>query len=470
MMTKNNDKNLRLLISIGLICLLYSACYSYIEEKFDKFSVMLAFTGLLCVVICFLYKMNDLFCLIKSFSFKKNIIVCLVSVLFVVVYIQFNYLGVKYDRSWDLTKGKQHTLSKNTSQYIKQLKQDVSITAFYVGIPPKYLEDLLSEYEKRSDKKVSTEIIDPIVEIGYAAKFGNVISGKENKLIVQSLKERRDIDFTERPLTEEQVTNSIIRVTRSVRNVYFLVGHGEYNISNKEDNGLTIFKELLGTNNIISHKLFLGSDGKIPEDCDVLVIAGSHDFLEEKEVEEVRDYLKRGGDALLMTENVLVTTPDKPLSEEELKKNPSLNNILNDWGLNVGDDVVVDLSSHAGSDVGSPATKRYMRHEAITKELGYTFFVRPRSISVIKYRRPTIKLAPIVVTESDENSWAEKDRTLNIKFDETIDTPGPIALGFVAWEGRDEEKSTDTRLILFTDADFLTNAFIRQYSNARLGL
>lgn len=470
MTTKKNNKNLQMLFSIGLICLFYAACYSYIEDKFDQFSMLSAFTGLLCVAICLLYKIKDLLCVIKSFRFKKNIIVFLVSVLFVVFYIQINYLGLKYDRSWDLTKAKQHTLSKNTIQYINQLKQDVSITAFYVGIPPKYLEDLLSEYEKRSDKNVSTEIIDPIVDIGYAAKFGNVISGKENKLIVQSLKERRDIDFTERPLNEEQVTNAIIRVTRSVRNVYFLEGHGEYNIFDKGENGLNVFNELLGVNNIISHKLFLGSDGKIPEDCDVLVITGPHDFLEEKEVEAVRGYLSKGGDALLMIENVLVTTPDKPLSEEELKKNPSLNNILNDWGLNTGDDVVVDLSSHAGGDVGSPATKRYMKHEAITKGLGYVFFVRPRSISVIKYRRPTIKLAPIVVTESDENSWAEKDRTLKIKFDETIDTPGPIALGFVAWEGRGEEKATDTRLIVFTDADFITNTFIGQYSNAELGL
>lgn len=470
MRLQNKKQNLPVLLATGLVCLIYAACYSYIEDKIDKFFMLAVFSGTLCLLVLFIYKVKYLFYLIKSFRFKKNATVFIISFLFVIVYIQVNYLAVKYDHSWDLTKGKQHTLTKETVNYLKQLKQDVSITAFYVGIAPKYLEDLLTEYEKRSNGKVSTEIIDPIVEIGYAAKFGNVISGKENKLIVQSLKERRDVDFTERLLNEEQVTNTIIRVTRSVRNIYFLEGHGEYNIADQGDNGLKTFKELLEANNIVSHKLFLGSDNDIPEDCDVLVVAGPHDFLSAKEVEIIRDYLKRGGDALLMAENVLMTTPDKPLSDDELNKNPNLNDILQDWGLRVGNDVVVDLSSHAGSDVGSPATKRYMKHEAITKGLGYAFFVRPRSISVSKFRRPTIKLAPIVLSESTENSWAEKDRTLKIKFDENIDTPGPIAFSFVAWEARGEQKSSDTRLIVFTDVDFISNAFINQYSNANLGL
>ena len=31
-------------------------------------------------------------------------------------------------------------------------------------------------------------------------------------------------------------------------------------------------------------------------------------------------------------------------------------------------------------------------------------------------------------------------------------------------------KSSDTRIIVFTDADFLTNVYINQYSNAQMGL
>jgi hypothetical protein len=37
-------------------------------------------------------------------------------------------------------------------------------------------------------------------------------------------------------------------------------------------------------------------------------------------------------------------------------------------------------------------------------------------------------------------------------------------------EDPQDKKSSDTRLIVFTDADFLSNVYINQYSNAQMGL
>ncbi|MCJ8274862.1 MAG: hypothetical protein MJK04_36355, partial [Psychrosphaera sp.] len=98
------------------------------------------------------------------------------------------------------------------------------------------------------------------------------------------------------------------------------------------------------------------------------------------------------------------------------------------------------------------------------------FYVRPRSIKVMPDRRPSIKLASIVSTVSKEKSWAETDRTLKIQFDKGVDTPGPVPLSFVIFEPKTTAESSDTRIIVFTDADFLTNVYIQQYSNAQMGL
>ena len=111
-----------------------------------------------------------------------------------------------------------------------------------------------------------------------------------------------------------------------------------------------------------------------------------------------------------------------------------------------------------------------MRHKAITAGLDYTFYVRPRSIAVLEERRATIKLAPIVLTASKEKSWAETNGTLDIHFDEGVDRPGPVPISFVIWEVMEEGEASDTRIIAFTDADFLTNVYINQYSNAEMGL
>src|SRR5204862_6946477 len=125
----------------------------------------------------------------------------------------------------------------------------------------------------------------------------------------------------------EMLDNAIMRVTRKARYAYFLVGHNEYDFNSDEDNGLSRLAKLLLANNVISKKLELGIKKEIPADCDVLIVAGPRDPLRTDEEKLINDYLERGGDALFLLENIVVTTPDKPLKEDDLDKNPSLNGI-----------------------------------------------------------------------------------------------------------------------------------------------
>ena len=381
-----------------------------------------------------------------------------------------NYFASGSNARFDLTKAKQHSLTNTTRQFLKSLPQDIRLSAFFVGPPPKYLQDLFKEYERASFGKITTEIIDPIVQIGSAARFGNYINVKENKVIVQSGKERRDVDFTDGFLSEEQLNNAIGNLSRLKRYVYFLTGHGEVKITDQKDAGLSTFQKLLLENNIFPRELMLGATQAIPKDCNVLIIAGPQNNLTTKEEKMIEDYLEKGGDALFLIEHTFVTTPDQPLSEEDQQKSPSLNSILNQWGMNVESDIVVDLASHAAGDVGSPATRNYSTHKAIVSGLDYTFYVRPRSISVLDNRRATIKLAPLVLTASDQQSWGETNRNLEVKFDPRIDRAGPVPMAFVLWEPKEKQDVSDTRIIVFTDADFLSNAYIHEYSNAQMGL
>lgn len=483
-------KYLHFIFAFGTAFLLYSIAAYYIDQSVGKLPVAAFLLAIVLLTICIVSVRKASQRTSKSYEWKKKGMLIAVIILAGIIWSGINLSAYTFNKRWDLTLAKQHTLSANTVELINGLASKIQLTAFYVGIPPKYLEDMFKEYERLSRGKVKTEIIDPIVQIGYASKFGNVISGKEKKVIVQSGGERKDIDFTDDVLSEEQLVNAILSVTREARKIYFLTGHREYSFNDEGDNGLSILSKLLSTNNISSNELMLGRETEIPDDCDVLIIAGPHDFLTEKEEAAIDEYLKRGGDALFLIEHIIVTTPDKPLLEAELDKNPSLNNILNEWGVNVGNDMVVDAASHASGDAGSPATRNYITHKAITENLDYTFYVRPRSISVLEKRRKSIKIAPIVYTASEENSWAETNRTMEIRFDEKEDTPGPVPIAFVILDPASQttkgmesqvsgahldqdtgkDKISDTRIIVFTDADFLTNVFINQYSNAAMGL
>ncbi len=457
-----------LVFILGCFCLMGAAGLSYVERGLNAAGVCLAAVGAIAVLWFFLAAFRKNALLVRITHQKKLVGAFLLFILFAGLVFEINYLGNMYNRRWDMTRQAQHTLDKGTLAVIQDLKEPVQITALYVGIAPVSLQDMLKEYEARSNGMISTEIVDPIENIGYASQFDTTITGKQRKLIVLSGKERRDIDFDRRMISEEEVTNAIIRVTRKERKAYFLTGHREYRIDDSANEGLSVFNQLLKNNNVQTQELLLTAQTQIPADCDVLVIAGPREFLSADEKMKIQQYLAKGGDALILIENTLVTTPDKTLTEEELRKNPDLNEILNQWGLRVYPDIVVDLSNHAGGDVGSPATRNYMPHKALTKGVDYTFYIRPRSISLLADRPQDLKVAPFVLTNSEApHSWAESNRNLIVKFDEQ-DKPGPVPISYVIW--RKNKGKSDTRMIVFSDADFLTNAFVSQYSNAMMGM
>ena len=473
-----------ILFMLGFVCFSSGGASLYIEQSAGILSTLLIVLGLIFLSLSFKQSGEPAQTMTpallplrsKAKQWKNHGIKACLIISAIIFTVAVNYLAASLPYRWDVTQTKQHTLAKSTADYIENLKVEVKLTAFYVGLPPKYLVDQLNEYERVSKGQITTEIIDPIEQIGYAAQFGNVISGKERKLIVRSGDERRDIDFTDTPLSEEKISNSIVRVTREKRRVYFLTGHEEYAISNEKNQGLSYFANLLETNNMTSKPLMLGIENTIPEDCDVLIIAGPRNELTEQENTLINDYLQNGGDALFLIEHTTVSDSGNKLTEKQRRSNPSLNKLLNPWGLHIESDTVVDLSNHIQSDVSSPATKNYLPHKAITDGLDYTFYVRPRSISVLESRRPNTKLAPIVLTETKDSSWGETNRFQEIHFDKGIDKPGPVPISFVILGERGAEQKdgnetlSDTRMIVFTDADFLSNAYIKQYSNAQLGL
>jgi ABC-type uncharacterized transport system involved in gliding motility auxiliary subunit len=511
MMIKNNKrlhlkKLLPALVGVALFIFILGLSLFYIEAQFYLLSVSLASGltlsgGIALLALLILNKklnqadakaMKVALNVTPTDAANQNFISIRwkkILIIFTMIIASLAFLGISHYAAnsitirWDVTASKQHTLTKNTVNFISSLKEEVELTAFYVGLPPKYLQDLFNEYERLSSGLISTQVIDPIENISFAVKFGNVVSGSERKVIVQSSNGRKDVDFSDEALTEEKLTNAIARASSPPRQVYFLVGHGEYSLINTDNVGLSTFKQLLADNNIQSKPLMLGITQSIPADCDVLIIAGAHTELTVQEDKLIVDYLTAGGDALFLIEHTTVTTPDKPLTAEQLQQNPSLNSIINQWGLNIKSDIVVDLTNHVGNDVGSPATKNYQQHKAITADLDYTFYVRPRSIEVLAQRRPSIKLAVIASTVSKDKSWAETNRNLAIQYDQGIDTPGPVPISYVVLEEHKAENTTpnktpyktktsvsDTRIIVFTDADFLTNVYINQYSNAQMGL
>ena len=199
-------KNNYIFISIfgsGVICLCYGFTSFYIEQRFSILVIGLLLSGAVSTSICFIHKVKSSPKPLRLSQLKKAGVILLVVFVTTVFFAGINYYAYSLPWRWDVTLSKQHTLSRSTIDFIKGLKPDVQLTALCVGLPPKYLEDMLKEYERLSNGKIKAEIIDPIERIGYASQFGNVISGKERKVIVRTGNERRDIDFTKAPCQKD---------------------------------------------------------------------------------------------------------------------------------------------------------------------------------------------------------------------------------------------------------------------------
>ncbi|MBI2944056.1 MAG: GldG family protein [Candidatus Wallbacteria bacterium] len=380
-----------------------------------------------------------------------------------------NWVATRENRRFDLTARKVHSLGEKTLQILRGLKSPISITALYPGVAPEAVADLLGEFRRAAGGIVTTEIVDPLQNLGYAAQFGNRIDAQERRVVIQAGKAREEIDCTETPLDEGRLASAIYRAVTESSTVYFLRGHNEYEFESPEPDGLSRLATSLRDLQFKVEGLGLaGAGAKVPDDCRVLVIAGARTTPSDEEKKEISRYLDDGGHALFLVESA-IRTPSGTLTEQEQRANPTWNDVLSRWGVTMGDNVAVDISNHMGQDIGCPATSKYPDHDKIVKGLGITFYVRPRSISFVKPSDRQVLFAPLVQTVSGETSWAETDRTLYVHFDEGQDLRGPVTIGSVLLQDPKTWKDgKSTKLVVLGDADFVTNQYTNRYSNLDL--
>ncbi len=385
--------------------------------------------------------------------------------------IGVNWTAHDYNQRLDLTTLGTHTLGPKTLQILAHLDREIEIVALYPGVPPDRVKDLFSEFTRVTGGKVSTDIVDPLQNLAYAAQFSSKIDVSERRIIIQAGKRQEQLNTTKIPLDEARLAAAVYRVSTDPGKVYFLTGHKEYEWNGHEGQdpeGMGRFAASLEESNLTVDSLELATHGEIPEDCGVLVIAGARLQPDPEEVELIREYMENGGSVLLMVESA-IRTPTGTFTELQKRMNPTWNDLLKHWGITVADDVVVDLSNHLGQDIGCPATSKYPDHDKVVAGLGITFYLRPRSIAYEKPKDKNLLYAPLVTTANAETSWGETDKTLYSHFDKGVDTPGPVTIASVmAQDPKDWKNGRGTKLIVIGDADFATNQFADRYSNLDL--
>ena len=268
--------------------------------------------------------------------------------------------------------------------------------------------------------------------------------------------------------SEQDFTNALKRLlVGTSKKVYFVQGHGEHDPDGSDQHtGYTGAVAALKGDNFETGKLALAQEGKIPDDASVLIIAGPQtDFL-APEMDMLRAYLKKGGKLFLMID---------PVQKFDSPQLANLIALAKEWGVDVGNDYVLDQSGVGqmfGAGPQVPIAMTYPPHPITTGFNEMTAFQLARSVTPITGGSNGHTAQAIAQTSA--RSWAEtnlKELLVNHKatpeFDKG-DKAGPIALvSAVSAAVTDapagatpDAPRAETRVVVAGDSDFASNGLL----------
>ena len=360
--------------------------------------------------------------------------------------------AIAHNLRFDLTKTKRYTLSPQSSKILKELKDPVKAIAFYQegSSEWKAARELLEQYRYYSDK-FSYELVDPDKRPAVAKEYEIASYGT----IVIECRGRVEKIFD---LTEEELTNAIVRATRKgKKKILFVKGHGEHDLEDFQRSGYSMVKKALEDQNYEVSSLVLLREGEVPKGTAVLVLAGPKKDLLPKEIEAIKRYLEDGGKLLALVD---------PPTVKNVKA------FLKEYGLLLQDDIIIDRVSRVlGGDYLIPVVSLYEPHP-ITKDFRLaSFFPLAQSISLQKEPPKGVELVPLAKTAPQ--SWGEVDRRRlkekgEASFEEGKDHKGPLIVAAVATKKVGGKRKA--RIVLFGDSDFATNAHFGISGNGDLFL
>ncbi|HUI81705.1 MAG TPA: Gldg family protein [Bryobacteraceae bacterium] len=306
-----------------------------------------------------------------------------------------NFLGNRYDKSYDATSNKQFSLSDQTQKLVKGLNRDVKIIYFDRQDQFAQARDLLQRYSNLSSK-VHVDYIDPVKKPQQARAAGFT---RDSNIIVDSGLRREPA----KSLTEEEVTGALIRSLKTgSRNVCFLSAGGEHSIDDQQPGGFSVLKTVLERDNYKTRTITAQGEAappdkdkaavtvgqkpaaanfEVPKDCNVLVVGGPQLAYAPPVVEGIKSYVEGGGKALFMLDD-----PVKIGRDQSAVDSPELLKLLEGWGITANKDLVLDLSGIGrifGLGPEIPMITQYESH-TITRPLERipTAFPLARSLDV----------------------------------------------------------------------------------------
>ncbi len=356
----------------------------------------------------------------------------------------------------DLTKEGINSLVTQSLDAVHDLDRKVELLVFVKpGFQAESVRDLLDKYKAENPEYFSYTLVDPEAD-PLKAKEYQITAEMQGVLLAldDSGREERVSG-----INEDEVTNALIRLRRNqVLTLYSIEGHGELQLEDSEAEGLSSFRNALRQEGFVAYPLQLFTETQVPEECSVLLIAGPTQPLQADEEAKVTDYLKSGGNLVIMLDE---QTP------------AYYSNLIDSFGLRAPPKVIVDMSL---------GQEQYFRTLAVQAAPDHPIVDRFRNAAQFFFGRP------VEGFDNEKTGW--KGRSILFTGNQNIYTVDPSQLNseqqiapekaeaqslvavseFQLPEAQEQEEQEESwsRIVALGDAQFVNNRMLNAGGNRDL--
>jgi ABC-type uncharacterized transport system involved in gliding motility auxiliary subunit len=436
----------------------------FLRPAQPQISQGLAIAGLVAILVYILSQWREIIAAFSKRQARYGTLSAVSIIVVVGILLGINYIASRQNKRWDFTAAQEFTLSEQTRRVVSELKEPLKLIVFEREDRVQPFRDKLGEYEYLSNQ-LKIEYIDPDKQPAVARQYQIQSYGT---IAVEHQGRIERVTGS----GEQEITNALIKAVQGQqKKVYFVTGHGEHDpASADERTGYNTATDALKRDNFSVETLALVQQPDVPADAAVVVVAGpTSDYL-APEIEALKRYLNKGGKLLLMLD-----PPDRTDA-------PPLTNLIalaREWGMEVGDNVVVDRSGIGqllGRGPGMPVATSYPSHPITERFNVVSAFPLARSVVAATGGARTAQS----IVETSPQSWAESDvkalaEQRAVGFDaNTADKQGPISLAAAISTDAPEapappapaagatpppadQPKPQTRVVTFGDSDFASN-------------
>ncbi len=381
-----------------------------------------------------------------SRQFRSGAYSSLITVIVIALVVIINLAFSKLDLSTDLTSDSLFTLSRESRKALKNVKDDITI--YYMvsdGSEQDYIQRVIKQYNKVSEH-IKVVKKDPVVYPNFSKKYvddqvsDNDVIVVDNTTGASKYVSNEEMYYSDQYSyygsseqyldVEGQVTSAIQNVlSTDKKKIYVVTGHDERSISDT-------LSKTLEKMNVDVEELSLVTKKKVPDDCTLLLEFGPQSDLRDSEKTLILDYLKKGGDAILMPGYVD-------------KETPNMDEILKYYGMSIQKGVIYEGAGHYENYLNWIVPAINTSADVMSKfdDKDYVIIGSSQGIAEAKKSslRSTLTLTDLLTTS--KQSLLKKDPSSQNTDKEKGDLTGPFATAVYAEDTPEKDETTKLTVI-----------------------